>query len=259
MFPSFGLNENEILAFALVLIRVVSFLVSWPVFSVYSVPNQAKVLLAMLLAMLMFPTIGQGGLVGVNLGNEIVWLAAKEAAVGVSLGFITRMFFFAFSIGGNLISTYVGLASAQVFNPSLGTQSTTVEQFYLAVATLIFLALNGHHLFLEGLAKSFELVPLSMAGVQLGAFQEVTRFVSDVVVAGIQISAPVMVAIFLMNIFMGILGRTVPQINVLVTSLPVNILVGFVVMIVSLPALIPETEAIMRSMAEHLFVMLKTF
>lgn len=259
MFPSFALNENELLAYALVLIRVVSFLVSWPVFSVYSVPNQAKVLLAVLLATLLFPTIGTGQLAGVNLGNEIIWLSAKEAAVGVTLGFVTRMFFFAFSIGGNLISTYVGLGSAQVFNPSLGTHATTMEQFYVAVATLIFLALNGHHIFLEGLAKSFELVPLSMAGVNLDAFAPATKFVTDVCISGIQISAPVMAAIFLMNVFMGILGRTVPQLNVLITSLPVNILAGFAVMILSLPVLVPETEGIMRSMAEHLFVMMKAF
>lgn len=258
MFPAFALNENEILAFALVLIRIVSFLVSWPVFSVYSVPNQAKVLLAVLLSMLMFPTIGRSGLEGVNLGNEIVWLAGKEAAVGVCLGFVTRMLFFAFSIGGNLMSTYVGLSSAQVFNPSLGVHATTVEQFYLAVATLVFLALNGHHIFLEGLAKSFESIPLSIVGVNFGAFQQITGFVHDVVVSGIQISAPIMVTIFLLNIFMGILGRTVPQINVLVTSLPVNILAGLGVMILSLPVLVPETETIMRDMAEHLFLMLKT-
>ncbi len=259
MFPSFAANENEILAFALVLIRVTSFLVSWPVFSVYSVPNQAKVLFAVLLATLLFPAIGREGLSGVDLGHEIVWLSVKEAAVGLALGFVTRMFFFAFSIGGNLVSTYVGLGSAQVFNPSLGAQATTMEQFYVAVATLIFLALDGHHIFLEGLAKSFEIAPLSMAGVNLGAFQAATRFVTDVCVAGIQISAPVMAAVFLMNVFMGILGRTVPQINVLVTSLPANILVGFGVMILSLPVLVPETEGIMRSMAEHLFVMMKSF
>ncbi|MCM2280817.1 MAG: flagellar biosynthetic protein FliR [Bdellovibrionaceae bacterium] len=258
MFPSFAMNENEILAFALALIRIISFLVSWPVFSVYSVPNQAKVLLAVLLTMLMFPTIGREELAGVNLGHEILWLAGKEAAVGVSLGFVTRMLFFAFGIAGNLMSTYVGLSSAQVFNPSLGMQATTLEQFYLTVATLVFLALNGHHIFLEGLAQSFQSIPLSMQGVNLSAFTQMTDFVSDVVVAGIQISAPIMVTIFILNIFMGILGRTVPQINVLVTSLPVNILAGIGVMILSLPVLVPETEAIMNSMAEHLFLMLKT-
>jgi flagellar biosynthetic protein FliR len=261
VFPSFQFSENEILAFALVLIRVSAFVVSWPVFSVYSVPNQAKILLALILSVLMFPVIEQAGLQAHGHANkfsdEIIWLAAKEAMVGLCMGFVTRSFFFAMSIGGNLTSTYLGLASGQMFNPTLGTQSTTIEQFYLCSATLIFLALNGHHVFLKGLADSFTLVPLSMDGIHLGVFKETTVFVKDVVVAGIQISAPIMVSIFLLNILMGILGRTVPQINVLVTSMPVNVMAGLFVMILTIPVLTPESEGLMRLMADHLFKFLK--
>lgn len=257
MFPSFSFSENEILSFALVLMRISAFVVAWPVFSVYSVPQHAKVLFALILSMLMYPSVVKTGLQGVDIGDQIVWLAGKEVVVGLCLGFVTRLFFFAFAIGGNLISTYMGLSSAQIFNPSLGYTTTTVEQFYVTIATLMFLALNGHHIFLEGLAKSFEIVPLSMNAIQTNLFQDMPSLVQDTMVAGIQISAPIMVAIFVINIFMGILGRAIPQINVLVTSLPVNVMAGFVVMIASLPILVPETELVMNSMTEHLFRMMK--
>lgn len=257
MFPGFAINENELLTFALVLMRVSAFVVAWPVFSVYSVPNHAKVLLALILSMLMFPSIARTGLEGVRIGDEIIFLAGKEVMIGLCLGFITRLFFFAFSIGGNLVSTYMGLSSANIFNPSLGTQSTTVEQFYLTTATLMFLALNGHHLFLEGLAKSFEVLPLSMNAIRTGVFGEAGTLIEEVMIIGVKISAPIMIAIFVINAFMGILGRAVPQINVLVTSLPVNIMAGFLVMMATIPVLVPETELVMNSLAEHLFRMMK--
>lgn len=259
MFPQFALNENELLAFALALLRVSAFVVSWPVFSVYSVPNQAKVLFALLLTALMFPVIARGGLDTARLGDEIVWLAAKEALLGVCLGFVARMFFFAVSVGGNLVSTYMGLASGQVYNPALGSQVTTVEHFYVTLATLVFLAVNGHHMFIDGLARSFELVPLSTEGLSVVAFRDAVSLLKDVLVVGIQISAPVMVVIFVLNVFMGILGRAVPQINVLVTSLSVNIMAGIVVMIISVPALVPESELMLGKMTEQLFKMLKAF
>ena len=257
MFPSFAFNETEILTFALILLRTSAFVIAWPVFSVYSVPHHAKVLFALILAMLMMPSIDRAGLAGVSIGQEIIWLAGKEVMIGLCLGFVTRLFFFAFSIGGNLVSTYMGLSAASLFNPALGNQSTTIEQFYMTIATLIFLALNGHHIFLEGLARSFEIIPLSMQAMQTSAFVNFGEFVENVMKVGIQISAPIMIAIFLINIFMGILGRAVPQINVLVTSLPVNVMAGFLVMMATLPVLVPETEIMMNSMAEHLFRMMK--
>lgn len=257
MFPSFSFSESEILTFALTLMRISAFVVAWPVFSVYSVPQYAKVLFALILTMLMYPSVLKTGLQGVNLGDQLIWLVGKEVLIGLCLGFITRLFFFAFAIGGNLISTYMGLSSAQIFNPSLGYTTTTVEQFYVTIATLMFLALNGHHIFLEGLAKSFEIVPLSMNAIQTNMFQDMPKLVQETLIAGIQISAPVMVTIFVVNIFMGILGRAGPQINVLVTSIHVNIIAGFIVMIASLPILVPETELVMNSMTEHLFRMMK--
>jgi len=257
MFPNLATSETQLLIFALVLVRISAFIVTWPIFSVYSVPNQAKVLFAVLLAMLMVPSVTSVPLQEDELANSLILLTAQEATIGACLGFITRMFFFAFSIGGNLIATYMGLSSAQLYNPTLGIQSSTVEQFYLAIATLIFLALNGHHVLIDGLAQSFQIVPLAASSINITAFQQITDLVQQILVIGLQISAPMMMAIFLLNVLMGILGRAVPQINVLITSLPVNIFAGFLVMFISMPVLIPETESLMNNMAENLFRFLR--
>lgn len=260
MLPGFMFKETEILAFALVLIRISAFVVSWPVFSVYSVPHHLKILFAVMVAMVLFPVINRTGLSDQALSQELLLLVLKEAFIGLCLGFITRLFFFAVSVGGNLVSTSMGLANGQIFNPALGSQSTTVEQFHVTLATLLFLALNGHHFFLTGLAQSFEALPLSFSGTEFALVNKMKDsglILQSVTIAGIKIAAPVMVAIFFMNVVMGIVGRAVPQINVLVTSLPVNILAGTVVMIVAIPALVFEMDHQVVEFAEQLFKFMK--
>lgn len=261
MLPMMKFNEAEILAFALVLLRISAFTFTWPVFSVFSVPPQVKVLLSVLIAMLVFPTVSRVGLDMQKLGPDIAWLASKEVLTGLCLGFMTRLFFFAVSVGGNLIATSTGLANGQLFNPSLNATTTTVEQFYAALATLLFLALNGHHFFLTGLAQSFDAIPLSLAGtdfaVMTGKFKDSGLILQSVVVAGIKISAPVLIAMFLMNIVMGIVSRAVPQINVLITSMSVNFLAAILVMFLAVPALVLELDHQIVDFAEQLFKFMK--
>ena len=256
MLPILNYSEVELLAFALVLIRVSAFIVTWPVFSVYNVPAPLKILLAVAVAMVLFPVIPRAGLTAKGLSTDIMFLAGKEALVGVCLGFLTRLFFFAVACGGNLIATSAGLANAQIFNPAMGATTTTVETFYVAIATLLFLGLNGHHYFLTGLAQSFESVPLT-AGIDIAVFKDSGLILQSVVEAGIKIAAPVMVAIFFMNAAMGIIGRAIPQINVLVTGQAVNFMTAMIVMIVALPALILELDHQMISFADLVFKFMK--
>ncbi len=256
MLPFLNFNENEILAFALVLIRVSAFIVTWPVFSVFNVPQPLKILFAVSISIVLFPVIPHKALVVQGLGSEIMWLALKEALAGVVIGFLTRLFFFAVACGGNLIATSAGLANAQLFNPAMGATTTTVETFYVSIATLLFLGLNGHHYFLTGLAQSFDAIPLT-SGIDIAVFKDSGLILQSVVEAGIKISAPVMVAIFFMNAAMGIIGRAVPQINVLVTGQAVNFMTAMIVMIVALPALLMELDHQMLSFAEMVFRMIK--
>jgi flagellar biosynthesis protein FliR len=253
MLPFLKFNEIEILTFALVLLRVSAFIVSWPVFSVYNVPQISKILFAVLISMLLFPVVDHSLVTAKGLGTEIIWYAGKEVLAGLCLGFLTRLFFFAVSAGGNLIATSAGLANAQLFNPSMGATTTVIEQFYAVIATLLFLAINGHHLFLTGLAESFQAIPVGPAGIDIAVFKESGQLIQAVVEAGIKMSAPVLVAIFIMNVAMGIIGRAVPQINVLVTSMPVNFMTGIVVMMIAIPALVLQLDHDIVEFAEMMF------
>lgn len=255
----YDFNEIEMVAFILVFIRMVSFMVSWPVFGTTTVPSQTKVLLSLLIALMIFPVVDRSQ-VSVAFGSyELVFLVIKEVFIGVSFGFLGRMFFFCVSIAGQMASISMGISSSQLFNPALGSTSSSLEQFKVAIATLFFLAVHGHHVFLEGIVMSFGLVPLGMQGINLETFISVGGLAQQVMDIGIRLAAPVIVAVLFMNVAMAVIGRAVPQINVLVTSLPINILAGLVVLILMMPLFVWQMEGLVDSTAESVFKLLKTY
>ena len=257
MFPVFQFSESEILSFALVLLRILAFLFTWPLFSVFHVPQPLKVLLGLMLTVVVFPSIDRSAMSMELLNSDLPWLAAKEVLIGICLGFMTRMIFFAVAVGASIVSATMGMANAQMFNPSLQEQSSTMEQFFAVVATLFFLSINGHHVFVTGLIRSFEFVPLSSVGINIASFQGSGAIMQQIMVSGVKISAPVLAIIFISNMGMGVIGRAVPQINVLVTSLPVNILAGLLILFVTIPVFVPEVEMVLRLSAENLFAFMK--
>lgn len=231
-------NETEMLLFFMVLVRMTSFVVSWPVFGVENVSPQVKVLFALIMSLAIFPTLHWSPAQMDAVKSDLMLLAAREAFIGLTIGYLARFFFFAFRIAGEMMSQAVGLSSAQMFNPALGGQTTVVEQFYVALATLFYLSVNGHHFLLSGLVQSFDLVQAAQLSLNVSQFTGVGHLAQDVIELGVKLSAPIVISILVINLVLGVVGKTVPQLNVLVTSFPVNILIGLGLMIITLPMLL---------------------
>jgi flagellar biosynthetic protein FliR len=249
--------EGQIIAFALVLMRIIAFVVTWPVFGSANVPVTLKVLLALILAMMVFPTLHFTNTDLISMGDQIIMMSAREIFIGFSLGFLMRMFFFAVSVMGEIVSVTMGLSAAQLYNPAMGSQSNVVEQFELILATLFFLSFNGHHIFISGMVQSFTTVPVASMSLNYHAFATIGTAVQEILVIGLKMSAPVLVAVFMTNIAMGVLGRAVPQINVLVTSMPVTVMLGLVILIITTPLFVSEMGGLVNVMAEHFFQFMK--
>lgn len=259
MIQVFSFSEFEILAFFLVLVRMSSFVVAWPVFGTTSVPAPIKVLFALVLSLMIFPVVNHSQVNMEIISHQIILLSVKEAFIGLSFGFLARMFFFALRIAGEIISVTIGLSSSQLFNPAFGGNVSAVEQFKVIIATLFFLAINGHHLLLAGIIDSFRIIPLGPELINLSQLNSIGLIVQEIMVIGLKMASPVMISIFFMNITMAVIGRTVPQINVLITSLPVNIMVGLLVMFVTVPLLIWQMHGLLEVSTERLFALMKTY
>ncbi len=257
----FQINEVEIMVFGLALLRVASFFMTWPVFSQFTIPPHIKVLFAVSVTFCIFHTIPRTGLQGQTYDTGLMWLAMKETLLGLILGFVSRLLFYSVEVGGHLISVSMGLASATVFSPASGQSTPVLEKFYVVLLTLLFLGLNAHHTFLSAMVESFTIIPISPSGIDLALFGSGKgggEMIQAVTISGLKMAAPIMVVIFFLNVAMGIIGRAVPQINVLVTSLPVNIMAGLMVMVVTLPALLVILDRDMVSYTDLLFRLMRS-
>ena len=252
-------SESEILAFALVLLRISAFVVAWPIFGIENVPAPVKILFSLIVTVVLFPVIEWKGIQAGFDSPVLIFLAVKEVFIGLVFGFLAKMFFMAIQMAGELISISIGLSGAQLYNPAMGGQSSSVDTFIYSLASLFFLAINGHHLFITGLVDTFRILPLNPSSLSMLTFSAMGPFVQEIISIGIRLSAPVMIAILVVNLVMGILGKTVPQINVLVTSLTVNIMVGFVVLIVALPVMMAEMPDLLEISASRLFQIMRAF
>lgn len=241
MIPGFNVfHEGLIVAFVLVLIRISSFVVALPAIGGSNVPVMTKIFLALALSILLFPVVQSSTTGKIAISSDVIMMAGREVVIGLILGFIFRFFFFTLSVAGELIGLSSGLSSAQIFNPSVGSTVNVFEQLFLTLSTVLLFALNGHHLFVQGIAQSFEVLPLGVLGLNLNKYNSFFSLAGDTFLMGVKLAAPVVVAIFLANLSLGILGRAVPQLNAFMTSLQVTILLCLAVMLVTLPVFSEE-------------------
>lgn len=250
--------EIEAFAFLLILARMSAFLVAWPVLGGINVPALVKVCLALLLSLTLFPILKAGFVVPIQSWQQLLFFTGKEVIIGLVLAHVSYFFFYAIQIGSEMVSLSLGISSAQLFNPSIGSQTTPVDTLYYIMGALFFLMINGHHIFLTGLVQSYDVIPAYRWSLEATSFTEVVSVATDVVALGLQLAAPVLVSILLINISLAIVGRAVPQINVLVTSLPINILVGIAIMIVSMPFVLSQFGDGMEVLMAHFFKILKS-
>ncbi|KOF09915.1 flagellar biosynthesis protein FliR [Planococcus glaciei] len=250
---------NEILLampyFLLVLVRISSFFIVAPLFSMRGVPAQFKIGLAVFLSMLALSalTISEP----LPLDSNYIFMIIKEFAIGISLGFTAALVLYTVQIAGAFIDFQMGFAMASVMDPQTGSQVPIIGHFKYILALLFLLMVDGHHLMLDGIMQSLRMIPVDSLSFDIG-FEDLARFISDLFVemfiVAVQISLPIVGALFLVDVALGILAKTVPQLNIFAVGFPVKILVGFALLMFSMPfffyLLQVLFEEIMVSMAE---------
>lgn len=221
--------------FLLVLARISAAIVPTPLLGARSVPPQAKIGLALLLSLIVVP-LQATDLVPIptNLFT-FVSLVGSEVLVGLALGVGVSLVFSAMEMGASLVSVQMGFGLGGVFDPLSGAQTGALEQFYRVFVTLIFFSMNGHYLVIRGLLQTFAVVPAGTADLSLIAGTRIVPFFSTLFVSAVQVALPAMGALLLTDLALALVGRTVPQLNVLVVGFPVKIGVGLVVLAGSMP------------------------
>ncbi|WP_258110299.1 flagellar biosynthetic protein FliR [Alicyclobacillus sp. SP_1] len=222
----------------LVILRIAGMIGASPIFSTKSFPTVAKVGLVVMMSLWTVGLVHASVPSPISKPGAFIVLAVVESVTGLFFGFIATMIFSVLTVAGQLIDVQIGFSSAELFNPQMSFVTGLSGTFFNLLFTLYFLGENG----LDGLAltaiDSYHLIPI-------GAFHFPASFASalsslmDVVMAdAVQLAAPVMVALLLTNITFALLTRVVPQMNVYITGLPVQLFVGLAIFAIAMPGMV---------------------
>jgi flagellar biosynthetic protein FliR len=216
------------------LTRVSAMLMAAPVFSVRQVPLRVRLLLAVLITLLVQPILPPAPAVPV-ISVDGLTIAAQQVLIGIALGFLLQMAFQALVFGGQVMAYSMGLGFAHMMDPANGVQVPVVSQFWLILAMLAFLLTNGHLLLIAALVDTFSVVPIAADGLGRAGLMELLSWASRMFAAGLLMTMPVVIALLLVNIGMGIVSRAAPQLNIFAVGFPVTLMMGFILIWVTLP------------------------
>lgn len=226
--------------FMLILFRLGGLFLSAPIFSGGHIPLPFKIGLAVLLTVSLYPFLQKSALPGRGVEPFSLFLSiAGEVTVGVVIGLGARLLFSGVTLAGELSGIQMGLGIASVVDPLFPQQASVVAQFMELITVLTFLALQGHHAFLEAIWASFESIPpgtFSGAAAAGAASVLVSLFGKSLVLA-LKLSSPIMVSVLLTNLAMALLAKVVPQLNFFAFGISITFIVGLLALLVSLPLL----------------------
>lgn len=252
------INLNSIPVFLLILVRVAAFFVSLPLFSYRTIPMPFKIGFSFFLAFIMYYTVDASTVI---INDLFLFLILKEALVGLLIGLIAFIILSAVQIAGGFIDFQMGFAIANVIDPQTGAQSPLTGQYFYIIALLFLLSVNGHHLLIDGIFYSYHFIPIdafipyydgSIADFIIDSFNRMFLI-------AFQMSIPIVGCLFLVDIALGIIARTVPQLNVFVVGLPLKIFVSFVAILFFISLYIMLVKSLFGTMFDTIRGLMQLF
>lgn len=249
----FTLAQAEV--FLLILARMLGLFFQAPVFNYRIFPMTARVVFALLISYTLWFIIP----IPKTLPNNLIFFGISlisEFAIGALMGFVVRLLIAVVEVAGTLMDTQMGLSVGAAMDPQVGTTSTVISKTLRYVAIIIFLSIDGHHMLLSAVHHSFKALPVSQPVYFQNAAPQIVKLGSDLFGIGLQLAAPIILTIFLMDFTFGMISRVAPQVNVFMLGFQIKPLVGVFMIFASLTVFI---EKISRLLAGALDEIMKLF
>jgi len=220
--------EADFSNWMLVFLRVSAFLLVLPFFTMANFPVTMRVAVGAIISLLIAPLLPAFPLDKLDF-ISVLGVMAQEVTIGLLLGFVSRMIFYAVDIAGSIISTEMGLNLAAIFDPTTQQSSQIASTILVFLATVVMLTLNLHHWLLLGFERTYVVLPIGGAHLNNALFENVVAQTSRVFVVALQISAPVIAVAFVITLIFGVLSRAVPEMNVFSEMLGFRVVGGLIV------------------------------
>ena len=218
--------------FVLVFFRLAGMMLFAPLFGSTRIPRRVRALLVLVLAFGVAPTVRPAVLPGTTW--ELAMAIGGEMAFGLAMGMALSLVFVAAQWAGEMIGQQMGLNLSEVFDPQFGASGSVLGELYFMLTLVVFLTVDGHHDMLRGVHESFAALPLLSVGVDRGVFETVIGLLGGATILAIRLAAPMLVTMLVVDLVLGLIGKTMPQMNVMSAGLTLRAVVGMVIVIVGL-------------------------
>lgn len=228
-------------AFLFPLARIFGLIVTAPVFNNAALPVRVKLVLGLAITVALapalpaFPQVAPASWAGLA-------ILVQQGLIGIALGFTMRLVFAGIDLAGELIGLQMGLGFAVFYDPQNATQLPIVAELAGLISLLIFLALNGHLMMLALLAESFNILPVGATSFQAGGWETLLRWAATIFSIGVLLALPLISALLIANVALGVLTKVAPQLNLFAVGFPLTLMAGFIMLALTLPFFAPTLE-----------------
>ena len=223
-------------AFIWPFIRIGAFVMSAPIIGTRALPLRIRLMFALGLTVVLAPVAAPAAVIA-PMGADGFLVALNQIMIGATIGLVLRLTFFVFEFTGQLVAQQMGLGFAAMVDPTSGAQVPVLSHLYIVLATLLFFVFDAHHALIELLAQSFTFVPVGVGSLTAAGADVVLAWSSGLFVSALLLALPVLVALLVINLALGVIVRAAPQLNIFAIGFPVMILIGVVLMMLTLPNL----------------------
>lgn len=217
-------------------LRVGGLVLTAPVIGTRVVPSKVRLVMTLAISLALIPVLPQIALPKM-FSFEMLIMGGQQLAIGMLIGLVLRLTFVVVEVAGQVVAQQMGLGFASLVDPQTGLQVPVLSQFYITLATLMFLAFDGHLVMISILAESFVAIPVGLVGINGLALEMILEWSSALFSGALAISLPVIIALLIVNIAFGVITRASPQLNIFAIGFPVIILFGVFVCYLSLDGL----------------------
>ena len=255
----YELLQGHIAAFLLMLTRISGIFLISPFFGSMNIPMFFRVGIALAMSVVLFPVVD--GLGTPETPPSIIMFGAAvlgELFIGWLIGFVAYISFAAITMAGKVMDMQVGFAVVNVVDPTSGQQIPLIGSFLYNLAVIILLVTNGHHMLIAALVESFRAVPLAGLEANISLALIIANFTGTIFLTGMKIAMPITFAILLTNVGLGILSRTMPQMNIFVVGIPMQLMIGLFVLSMIMPFYVLFLDVLFNEMYGNISLAIRT-
>jgi flagellar biosynthesis protein FliR len=243
--------------FFLAFARIMAIIIHIPVLGGQNIPGQVRIGLGFVLAIVLVPwkpLPGDTEVIGA-IGYAVA--IGKEILIGTLVGYAADLAFGAVQMAGAVMSLGSGFESSRIFNPSMGDSGSAYDQIFVMTAATVFLMIDGHHLVIIAIQRTFQLIPVN-GDLPFSGLESVVGTTSSFISAGVHLALPVMTALLLTDFTLGLLARVAPQVQVYFLGLPVKVVVSLLALSLMFIGLLPYLSTLFKNMSDNMLLFLKS-